>query len=1366
VARTWPADATALADALVDVVARHDPLRTIISNAEEGPSGHLLPPPSPKALLMREVLSGLPAAKLGTALARCLTAEVGRPFDLAVDLLLRARLIRLGPDDHALMLVVHHSAADGVSLSVLVRDLRAAYTARSRGDPLHLPPLPIQYGDYAAWQQSWLEHGGVLVKQIKYWRDRLAGAPELLSLPIDYPRDPARSHEGDFIPLCLEPGLVHQLGALARAQETTLFAVLLAGYAATLGRLAGRDDVVIGVPVAGRNHAEIEGLVGFFLNTLALRIDLSGNADTATLVAFVRDCVVDALSNQDLPFERLVEELALPRSLAHTPLFQAMFEWEIQEPVSFAQSTLDAQPISVALPRAKFDLTLILALQPDGSVVGGVEYDASLFNQKTVGRWTAYLTRTLEGMAAAAFSRAAIPVVALPILDASERLLVLETFNDTSTPLPETATVPTLFEAEALHIPEAFALFFQEEAITYGELDSRANRLAHHLISLGFGPEDIVAIALERSVELVIALLSILKAGAAYLRLDPDYPPARLQFMLRNSGAKLLLTTEDIHSRLDLGTNSGTGAKSLTLSSLRLDSADVQRRLPDFPSYSPSDTDRTSPLRPQNIAYLIYTSGSTGTPKGVMVSYAALLNLLEAMRTKLALGSQDRLLAVTTFGFDIAGLELLAPLLCGASLVIATREQVRDPPALMRLAAAKAVTFLQATPSLWSALIGESGEEFPRINVLVGGEMLSPRLAAALLERGRKVVNLYGPTETTIWSTASVVVHNAAEPPPIGGPIWNTQAYVLDHFLSPVPVGVGAELYIAGAGVARGYLGRPGLTAERFLACPFGPPGGRMYRTGDLARWRPDGALEMLGRSDDQVKIRGFRTELGEIEATLLRHPSISRAAVIGREDQPENKRLVAYLVPAAGALAESAALRAHLSQSLPGYMLPAAYVALDALPLTPNGKLDRRALPVPDITGEPDDYQPPRSNHETLLCRLFAELTGAARVGVGDNFFDLGGQSLLAIRLVARIRREVGLELPLRKMFEHPTPRLLAQALAQAASDEAPPLRAGQGVQPNGNRVPGDELDPTSRSLLREIILSATHSWPGSPALPNSLIRKLRSGAGADPFFWCANSLDEVLAPISYLNSDRLIYGFRTMYQLQNVTNETVRALASIYANEIVSIQPSGPYHLGGYCLGGMVVFEIAQQLTSRGHIVDTLILAEVHPDLDGQLVRLVRCNARLKNFWRNLRALNPSKSIFFYCGALFWKVASKCKDILRGPTKTELNLSEFHQNITDTSGYDMRPYSGKLSLLFSEDSDSGMILRFRATHRYAGRLFRLKQIPQWLAEWPNTRKVEIRLLPESHEKLIHEEPHVARLADQINSCLGDSTSYFPAQN
>jgi amino acid adenylation domain-containing protein len=984
---TGAVDVAALRAAVDDVVHRHEPLRTVFTDRGGEPEQRILAG-LPPLLVHRE----LAAADLAGAV----DAEIRRGFDLANTPPVRATLLSTGAREHVLLLVLHHVAGDGWSLAPLGRDLSAAYAARLRGESPGWAPLPVQYADYALWQREMLgsedDPGSPLAAQARFWRAALAGLPEQLDLPTDRPRPAVASHTGGEIHFSIDRRLHERLRELARANEVSLFMVLQAGFAALLTRLGAGTDIPIGTPVAGRTDAALDDLVGCFLNTLVLRTDTAGDPSFAELLGRVRRTNLDAYAHADLPFEWLVELLNPARSLARHPLFQAMLVLQNTPRLPLELPGLDVVREPDGLGVAKFDLLCDLTEDDDrGGIAGRLDYSADLFDPDTARSLADRLVRLL----AAAAADPDRPLGTLEVLSAAERDTVLRRWNDTARPVP-TASVAAQFEARAAVHPDRLALEAPGVKLSYAELNARANRLAHHLIGHGAGPERYVAVALPRSADLVVALLAVLKSGAGYLPLDPEYPAERIDYMLADAVPVVTL-----------------------------------RELPDVtgqPDHDPGV--RVSPTAP---AYVIYTSGSTGRPKGVVIPQAALLNFLASMADLFGLDEHDRLVAVTTIAFDIAALEVWLPLLSGAAIIMADREDVTDPEILVWLIANKGVTVMQATPSLWQAVISSHPDGVRGLRMLVGGEALPPGLAATMAELGSEVTNLYGPTETTIWSTAARLADRPG-PPAIGRPIANTSAYVLDEALRPVPPGLAGELYLAGEGLARGYHGRPELTAERFVADPYGPPGTRMYRTGDLARWGRDGALDYLGRVDFQVKLRGHRVELGEVEAALGAHPDVAQAAVTVRDD-----RLVGYLVPVAGRQLDLGALRALAARSLPDYMVPSALMVLAALPLTPNRKIDRKALPTPAAGPRERRGRAPRSVTEELLCELFAELLELPSVGPEDDFFTVGGHSLLALRLVSRIRSIFEVEIKIRHLFQRPSVAGLAELIAGAGTRSRP---------------------------------------------------------------------------------------------------------------------------------------------------------------------------------------------------------------------------------------------------------------------------------------------------------------------------------------
>ncbi|MGA5063937.1 amino acid adenylation domain-containing protein [Streptomyces exfoliatus] len=1092
---TGPLDVAALRAALGDVVARHESLRTVFAEDEHGPHQIVLAPPAAEP-----GLKTVPTTE--DRLRADLEAEAARPFDLAQVPPVHARLFVLDERTHVLLLAVHHIAMDGWSVRPLVRDLASAYAARRRGTSPDLPELPVQYADYTLWQHEELgsedDPDSPIAAQLRYWRRTLDGLPQESAPAADRPRPATPSHRGGRVAFTVPPWVHGRVVELAREFRATPFMVMHAALAALLTRLGAGTDVPIGSPVAGRVDDALEDLVGFFVNTLVLRTDTSGDPSFGELLERVRATDLAAYAHQDLPFERLVEVLNPARSLVRHPLFQVLLAFNNgaapdEGPADRASDVL-VRPETVEIAAAKFDLSLSFNedREADGTAAGmrGVlEYSADLYDEGTARRMVERYLRLLE----AAVAEPRTPLSRIPVLSEAELHDVLVRRNDTARALPAASPLRR-FEAQAARTPRSTALVADGERIDYAELDARAERLAALLSRSAAGRGGPVAVALPRGALLPVALLAVWKAGLHYLPLDPDHPKNRLADILTDSAPSCVITTTDLAG----------GLPPVPAPLLVLDDPATAARLAAAPRTTPAEGTR-APERGEELAYTIYTSGSTGRPKGVMVTRSAVANFLADMTERLELGPEDRLLAVTTVSFDIAVLEIFAPLLTGGTVVLADATAQRDPAAVRSLCAREGVTVIQATPGWWHAMAVDGGLDLTALRVLVGGEALPPALARTLLEPGRapsgdRLLNLYGPTETTVWSTAAHITAETLEAHggavPTGAPIARTAAYVLDAALRPVPDGVPGELYLAGAGLARGYLGRPGLTAERFVACPFGKPGERMYRTGDLARWRPDGSLEHLGRTDDQVKVRGFRIELGEVERALAQAPGVGRAAAAVRPDPAGSARLVGYLVPAGGnGVLDEKAVSDAVRAVLPEYMVPSALVVLDGgLPLTANGKLDRAALPAPEATTGRGPGRAPRGPREEILCGLFAEVLGASGIGVDDDFFALGGHSLLATRLVARVRSTLGVELGVREVFETPTVAGLAAALS-AAGEAGPRLRP---ADPRPERLP---LSYAQRRLwfVRQLEgPSATYNVPLALRLTGPLdVAALRAALG-----------------------------------------------------------------------------------------------------------------------------------------------------------------------------------------------------------------------------------------------------------------------------
>jgi amino acid adenylation domain-containing protein len=1010
-----------------EVVRRHEALRTRFALVGGRPMQVI----APRLTLPLPVidLRGVPA-HARAELARRLTVDVARrPIDLAAGPVVNLTLLRVAPDEHVLLFVIHHIVADAWSLEVLTRELAGIHSAYAAGQPSRLPELEIQYADFAHWQRQWMQ-GAALGAQLGYWTRQLADSPRVLELPTDRPRPALQSFDGARALFQLAAPLTDELKALGQRQGATFYMTLLAAYAALLHRYTGQTDILLGSPIANRARPEVEGLIGFFLNNLVLRTRPAGDLSFDEFLAQVRQVTLAAYDHQDVPFERLVEELQPERALSHAPLVQALFAYRQGTPPPDNLSGLSLSLLEIDPQTAKFDLAFFL-IHEAGALKGTLEYSTALFDAPTIKRFLGHFSTLLAGVAADPARR----LSDLPLMTAGEQHQLLVEWNSTAIDYAPDLCLHQLFETQAGRTPDRIALVYEDEQLTYGELDRRANLLARHLRRLGVGCDDIVGVCVERSAEMLVAMLGALKAGAAYLPLDPLYPQERLAFVLEETRAPVLLTERCLLA--------GLPAQRPRVVCLDTDWADVARD---------ADDDLAPRARPtgDNLAYVIYTSGSTGQPKGVQITQRGVVNILLSLRRELGLSGEDVLLAVTSITFDIAVVELFLPVLVGARVVVASRETTTDASRLLTQLAADGCTAMQATPATWRMLLASGWARGGTLKIFSAGEALLPDLAAQLLVRGSCLWDVYGPTETTIYSTA-FKLERPCDPVPIGRPLDNNQVYILDEHLRPVPVGLPGKLHISGDGLARGYLNRPHLSAERFLPNPFAADAGaRMYDTGDVARYRPGGVIEYLGRLDHQVKVRGFRIELGEIESVLGRHAEVGSAVVVARGEGGENQRLIAYVVPKSAhamnadlqadertrALVPS--LQAHLRAALPEYMLPSVFVFLDELPLTTSGKVNRRALPEPKVVSAATgaEYQAPKTKVERAVAAIWSDALGVERVGLHDNFFDLGGHSLLVVQVHSRLRETFKTDLSVVEMFRHPTVSALAARVERAQSE------------------------------------------------------------------------------------------------------------------------------------------------------------------------------------------------------------------------------------------------------------------------------------------------------------------------------------------
>ncbi|MGD0207573.1 MAG: amino acid adenylation domain-containing protein [Verrucomicrobiota bacterium] len=1339
-----PLNLAALEQSLNEIVKRHESLRTTFGKVEGRPTQVIAPALTIKLPVVD--LRKLPASERETEVRRWVTAEAQRPFDLSQGPLIRGTVLRLGDEEHVGLLTMHHIVSDGWSTGILVRELATLYVAFCAGGSSPLPALPIQYADFAHWQRQWLQ-GEVLETQIAHWKKQLAGAPAQIDLPTDHPRPAVQTFRGAHQSLVLPKHLQEGFKALSRQEGVTQFMTLLAAFKVLLYRYTSQDDLIVGTPIANRNRLETEGLIGFFVNALVLRTDLSGNPSFRELLRRVREVCLGAYGHQDLPFDRLVEELHVKRDLSRNPLFQVMFVLHHASLRTVELPGLTLSPVEGDSETAHFDLTLQL-LDTEQGLTAAFVYNTDLFEAATIARMLGNFQTLLEAMVADPEQR----VSDLPLLTETERQQLLVEWNDTKTDCPRDLCIHQLFEAQVERTPDAIAVVFEAEqfrdhastreaVLTYAQLNRRANQLAHHLRTLGVGPEVLVAICVERSLEMVIGLLGILKAGGAFVPLDPAYPKERLAFMLKDAQVPVLLTQERLVA----------GLPEQDTKVICLDSGweIIARESGENPGSS---------TLPENLAYVIYTSGSTGQPKGVLVSHGAIAGHCRNAQRYYELDSRDVVLQFASLSFDVSLEEILPTLIVGARLVI-MGTNVWPPAEFHRRISEFGLTVLNLPTAYWQELAREWAgvpELVPNIQprlFIVGGDTMLPEVLK-LWQRtpvnSIRLLNAYGPTETTITATAFEIAPRPGENTtyqrvPIGRPLANRAIYILDQHGNPVPIGVHGHLHIGGAGLARGYLNRPELTAEKFIPDPFrAAPGARMYQTGDLARYRPDGNIEFLGRTDHQVKLRGFRIELGEIEAALGQHPAVREAVVLAREDAPGEKRLVAYVVAHDSrrsrreeALTETSEvrgqrptedqslltsaptgltageLRRFLQEKLPEYMVPAVFVLLEALPLMPNGKIDRRALPAPDRSRPELEkaFVAPRDDLELQLAHIWEEVLGVRPVGVRDNFFELGGHSLLAVRLFALIEKRLGKKLPLTAVFQGATVEHLAGVLRQQATSG--PQSSLVALQPGGSKRPLFLVHP--------------------------------AGGHVFPYIHLA----QLLGP------DQPCYGLQARGLEDGQDPHTrIEDMAAWYIQALQTVQPTGPYLLGGWSMGGVVAFEMAQQLHAQGQRVSLLALLdgriptpdETFPEEDSEAILLVERYFGISFGPRESLAKLPKDEQLAF-------MLEQGKSA--GLVPAELDVSQarrfvelLRSDLRATQNYGLRLYPGRITF-------------FKASERLAG----TSPDPTlgW-SEWA-TGGVEVHLVPGNHANLMY-KPHVKVLAEKLMACLNQAQSAEAKEN
>ncbi|MBD2741503.1 non-ribosomal peptide synthetase [Coleofasciculus sp. FACHB-1120] len=1295
---TGSLNTSALEETFNEIVRRHEALRTTFRMLDGQPvqviaSSLTIPLPLVD-------LRHLPATERDVETRRLATEERSRPFDLSQDSLLRVMLLQLDSSEHVLLLNLHHIVSDGWSIGVLIRELGTLYTAFGNNERSPLPELPIQYADFADWQHEWLQ-GEVLETQLAYWKQQLDNIPSL-NLPTDKPRPATPTYRGATQFLELPKSLSEELEVLTQRQGVTLFMTLLAAFQTLLYRYTQQSDIVVGSPIANRNRREIEGLIGFFVNSLVLRTNLSGNPTFLELLSRVREVALGAYAHQDLPFEKLVEELHPERNLSQHPLFQVAFSLQNTPIEALELPGLTLSHLDFDNPSAKFDLEFHLWESPE-ALRGQVIYSTDLFDDATITRMLGHFQTLLEDIVA----NPEQSLCELCLLTAAERQQLLIDWNNTRRDYPQNQCFHQLFEAQVEQTPDAIALIFENQQLTYRELNIRANQLAHYLQQLGIVPDVLVGICIDRSVDMIVGLLGILKAGGAYLPLDPTYPQERLSFMLEDAQVSILLT----HSHLASLLKTCWGDRQDGLSVVCLDT-DLDA-ISHHPQHKP-----TSSITSENLAYIIYTSGSTGKPKGVLVQHRGLSNLAEAQREVFNVQPSDRILQFASLSFDASIFEIVMALRSGATLYLAKKESLLPGQPLIKLLRENAITHATLPPTVLALL----PEKLPALQTIIcAGESCSQDIVKRWAV-GRKFFNAYGPTEATVWATIAEISYDSQKPS-IGRPIANTKIYILDAHLQPVPIGITGELYISGDGLAQGYLNRPDLTIERFIPNPFkkaklgiqneeeirnnsffsplwkGGRGDHLYKTGDLARYQPDGNIEFLGRLDDQVKIRGFRIELGEIEAILTQHPTVREAVVIATE-MSGDKRLIAYIVPAQNFNPTIIKLRDFIKKKLPEYMVPSAFVVIESLPLTPNGKVDRRNLPAPgNSTSQILDkvYIEPRNPTESTLAKIWAEVLNIKRVSIHDNFFDLGGNSLLSITLIEQIHKQFERELPLSTLFLSPTIEGLANTLSP---DTDPPF------------------------------------WSPLVAIQPK---------GSNPPFFCVHPIFGVVFPYYefayHLGTEQPFYGLQPLGMDGEQSPLTrIEDMATYYIDALRVVQPNGPYFLGGWSFGGLVAFEMAQQLQKAGHKVALLAVLDTSAPVSNNK----------PSFWGGLKFLMTTGARYI------WPYFMDYFDLIADTDKPQSKL------ISQESKKRILKELKSKSILRVFQANSQAALSY-VPQAYPRKITLLKNSEQSIAAnqdpsmgWGELAGggMEIYNIPGNHLTML-KKPHVQVLTEQLRTCI-----------
>lgn len=1306
-------DVTVLERSLSEIIRRHEILRTTFPQVE----GSLVQRIHPAWIVILPLvdLRGVAEDEQECAAQHVIHEEIRKPFDYTQLPLIRWKLLQLSTTEHILLHMEYHLVHDGWSFNLFLRELFTLYRAFTAGEPSPLPELPIQFADFAQWQRAWMQ-SEVAATQLAYWREVLTGSAPLLALPTDYLRPNNQSFHGGVVRIDLPEDLCEAVRALSRQEGVTLFTTLLSAFFVLLFRYSGQEDINVGSAIANRRWRETEHLIGMMVNNVVLRANLSGTPTFRELLTQIRKVTLDAYAHQDVPFDKVVEALQPERTLGYNPLFQVMFSFHDTPLPEIELPGLSLHMIEgVNNGSAKFDLNIVCiprAEQQIGkSASGGSksvtmiwEYSSDLFEESTINRMIGHFRVLLE----AVVTSPTAPISHLPLLTQEEEQQLLVFWNHTQCPYPQDQCLHQLVEAQVERTPNAVAVIFGEDALSYQQLNERANQLAHRLLTLGIAPDTLVGIALDRSLDMVVAVLAILKVGGAYVPMDLTYPRERLAFMIEDANLTILLTEQRFAEQLP-----SEGRTLLCLDHL-------------FPTLSVTHTENPKvSVRPEHLAYVLYTSGSTGRPKGVMIPHRAVVNLLTSIQHEPGIRPEDRLLAITTLSFDIAVLEIFLPLVIGAHLIVESRAVATDGHALKEELIKWRPTIMQATPATWHLLLAAGWQGDPQLKLFCGGESLPIELARSLLDKASSLWNMYGPTETTIYSSIGEVQADQT-PMTIGRPIANTRIYVLDQHQRLAPVGVPGEMYIGGAGLARGYLHRPELTTERFIADPFiSEQGQRLYRTGDRVRYLPDGRIEFLGRQDYQIKLRGFRIELGEIEAVLVQHEGIHDAKVLLHEDGPADQRLVAYSIRQEGVEVTREELQDYLQTKLPAYMVPATFVMVETFPLTPNGKIDRNALLSlhSHVREERTSlFVAPRNIIEAQVARLFEEVLHTHPVSVNADFFAMGGHSLSAMHLLGQIQKVFGRAIPLSLFFQEATIEHMTNLLYEHQDSMSySPL---VGIQPHGSRPP----------------LFCIHSADG-------------------------NVFDYVdLA--HHLGSDQPVYAIEESFLSEEVPLiTTIKEMAEYYIDVLYAKQPTGPYYLCGYSMGGAIAFEMTQLLYEQGQEVALLCLLDTSAPITES---------------KRLQEEDDAQIITWMAEELAVRQPGFSKKLLTGRELRQLSPDEQWQYLLEVAiavNYiskrsSVEPLQRQVRI-YRKNAQASMVYKPRKTYNHIITVLRATEKTPYASsyidftrEWQefSSLPLEVHDVPGHHFSIMR-EPHIQILAEEVSCLLDRAQQLFSTQ-